>query len=200
MNIAKQLIAARKEMNLTQKELADKIGLPASAIARWESGKFNPSTKNLEKLAEALSKDFKYFYTAPAGAVGAGDGPKTYEVKDAPSFYTAADSFPLSGIIKRGEVIFFENSVPAGKFSLSVRDASLSPDFEETDTLDITEDNNIGLNNNKYFLVDIKGSQYIYRCLQSSDAVSLSGGKERKSLPVSEVKIIGRVIAVKKQI
>lgn len=57
MNAAKtgELIARlRKEMNLTQKELAEKLAVTDKAISRWETGKGLPDTALLEPLAAVL--------------------------------------------------------------------------------------------------------------------------------------------------
>lgn len=52
--IAATLIKRRLERNLTQKELAERIGTKQSAIARLESGAYNPSLSFLQKVADAL--------------------------------------------------------------------------------------------------------------------------------------------------
>lgn len=44
----------RRDRGLTQKELADKVGTHQSAIARFESGSYNPSLAFAQKLASAL--------------------------------------------------------------------------------------------------------------------------------------------------
>ena len=44
----------RKEQNLTQKQLADKICLTDKAISKWERGISYPDIAMLEPLAEAL--------------------------------------------------------------------------------------------------------------------------------------------------
>ena len=50
-----QLIAAlRKEMNLTQKDLAERLQVTDKAVSRWETGKGFPDTALLEPLAAAL--------------------------------------------------------------------------------------------------------------------------------------------------
>jgi DNA-binding XRE family transcriptional regulator len=51
--IAAALIAARSHAGLTQAELAARIGTTQSAVARMESGRGRPSTRTLEKVAEA---------------------------------------------------------------------------------------------------------------------------------------------------
>ena len=54
--LIRQLIRARSESNMTQKELAEKIGTKQSCISRLESGNYNPSFKFLQKVARALNK------------------------------------------------------------------------------------------------------------------------------------------------
>lgn len=49
-------IKARKEKNLTQSELAEKVGTKQSNISRLESGDYNPSLDFIEKVAAALDK------------------------------------------------------------------------------------------------------------------------------------------------
>ena len=50
---AKLVIDARAYADLSQAELAERMGTSQSAIARLESGRFKPSTRTLEKLAAA---------------------------------------------------------------------------------------------------------------------------------------------------
>lgn len=58
-----QLIGIRLKKGLTQGELAKKLGTKQSAIARLESGNYNPTLEFLQKTAEALGAklviDFK---------------------------------------------------------------------------------------------------------------------------------------------
>ncbi|MGM0420746.1 MAG: helix-turn-helix transcriptional regulator [Bacillota bacterium] len=54
--IREQIIRYRIENNLTQKELADKIGTRQSAISRLENDDYNPSVEFLGKVAQALDK------------------------------------------------------------------------------------------------------------------------------------------------
>ncbi len=51
-----QIIRARKELHMTQAELAKKIGTQKSNISRLESGNYNPSLDFLIKVSEALGK------------------------------------------------------------------------------------------------------------------------------------------------
>ena len=48
------IIEQRIKHGLTQKQLAEKVGMKQSAIARFESGNCNPTLSFLKKLASAL--------------------------------------------------------------------------------------------------------------------------------------------------
>jgi ribosome-binding protein aMBF1 (putative translation factor) len=52
--ILKALIIAREEKKLTQRKLADKIGVAQSALARFESGRTNPTLDFLKKVVSGL--------------------------------------------------------------------------------------------------------------------------------------------------
>jgi transcriptional regulator with XRE-family HTH domain len=49
----------RKKCGLTQKELADAIGVTQKDVSRWETGVYNPKVDKLLLIAEALSCDLK---------------------------------------------------------------------------------------------------------------------------------------------
>lgn len=51
--LASQVIGARVNKELSQKQLAHKMGTVQSAVARLESGNYNPSIKLLNKVAKA---------------------------------------------------------------------------------------------------------------------------------------------------
>jgi transcriptional regulator with XRE-family HTH domain len=51
---ARAVVERRKELGMTQKELAEKIGSSQAQVWRIESGQFNPTLKTLSKLEEAL--------------------------------------------------------------------------------------------------------------------------------------------------
>ena len=52
--IHEALISARIEKKLTQKELAKKLGIAQSALARFESGRTNPTLSFLQKITTGL--------------------------------------------------------------------------------------------------------------------------------------------------
>ena len=44
----------RKELNLTQKELADKLGITDRAVSKWENGRCMPDLSLLQPLSRIL--------------------------------------------------------------------------------------------------------------------------------------------------
>lgn len=56
-DIISQIINARKEQNMTQEELAKRVGTQKSNISRLESGNYNPSLDFLIKVARSLGKE-----------------------------------------------------------------------------------------------------------------------------------------------
>lgn len=51
----------RRELNLSQEELANKLGLTRQAISKWETEKSTPTMTNLRELAEVFGVDMAYF-------------------------------------------------------------------------------------------------------------------------------------------
>ena len=59
MDVIRAMIDARIAQNLTQKELADKVGMNQADISKLENGTRNPSLKLLKKIAVGLGMDLK---------------------------------------------------------------------------------------------------------------------------------------------
>ena len=57
--IIEEIITARKEKNLSQKDLAELIGTRQSNISRLERGNYNPSLDFLNKIAHAMGKELE---------------------------------------------------------------------------------------------------------------------------------------------
>lgn len=55
MSISQRLITLRREHNLTQQEMADRVGLHVNQIRRYESEHAQPSLEALKKIAVGLS-------------------------------------------------------------------------------------------------------------------------------------------------
>jgi predicted transcriptional regulator len=57
--IIEEIITARQEKNLTQKDLAELVGTKQSNISRLESGNYNPTLEFLHKIARAIGKELE---------------------------------------------------------------------------------------------------------------------------------------------
>lgn len=67
MNNIKKLLGRRihelrKSKNLTQEELAEKIGIGTPNISYFETGRFSPAIETLEKIAKALDVEIYELY------------------------------------------------------------------------------------------------------------------------------------------
>jgi DNA-binding XRE family transcriptional regulator len=52
-----QIIDTRSQLNITQEELAQRVGTQKSNISRFESGSYNPSLDFVTKVARSLGKE-----------------------------------------------------------------------------------------------------------------------------------------------
>jgi transcriptional regulator with XRE-family HTH domain len=57
--IIQAIIDARKNADLTQKELSERTGITQADISKLESGNANPSLRTLRRLAKALGMRLK---------------------------------------------------------------------------------------------------------------------------------------------
>lgn len=60
VNMGKKLHSLRTEMKLTQKQVADRIGLAISAVSAYESGTRYPSYETLVKLSRMFHVSTDY--------------------------------------------------------------------------------------------------------------------------------------------
>ena len=54
MDLGSIIAKARKDLQMTQLELAEEIGVSAEAISKWEKGVYQPNPDNLEQLEKIL--------------------------------------------------------------------------------------------------------------------------------------------------
>ena len=60
MTFGEKLKNARKEAGLSQEQLAEKLSVSRSAVAKWESGKGMPDVNNLKVIAQLLDVSVDY--------------------------------------------------------------------------------------------------------------------------------------------
>ena len=100
-NILKML---RKSENLTQKELAQKLGVSLSAISMYECGKREPDFETLEAIADYFNVNMNYLL---------GKGDTSSQIPTAANIIPLplASSIPLVGNIACGEPILAEENI-----------------------------------------------------------------------------------------
>ena len=54
-----QIIGVRNQLNITQEELALRVGTQKSNISRLESGSYNPTLDFIAKIAQSLGKKIR---------------------------------------------------------------------------------------------------------------------------------------------
>lgn len=57
--LARELIRARTSAGMTQEDVAHRMGTKQTVVARLESGRAKPSTRTLERYAEATGRRLK---------------------------------------------------------------------------------------------------------------------------------------------
>lgn len=60
-SIGNKIVDARKKMNLSQAELAQKVSISPQAVGKWERGESMPDISTLNRLAEIFEVDLNYF-------------------------------------------------------------------------------------------------------------------------------------------
>ena len=65
MRELKSLALLRKQQGLTQKELAQKIGVESNTVWKWEKGIITPSVETVQKLAEFLNVSMDELLNGP---------------------------------------------------------------------------------------------------------------------------------------
>lgn len=63
-NIGAFIAQLRKEQNMTQKELADKLGVTDKAVSKWERGKGIPDIDSIERLSDVLRVSVSELFAA----------------------------------------------------------------------------------------------------------------------------------------
>lgn len=60
MDISKRISELRKKHNLSQAELAKKLGLTRAAVNYWESGSRTPTLDNIRAMCDIFNVDISY--------------------------------------------------------------------------------------------------------------------------------------------
>lgn len=60
MSLAKKMIELRKQNDLSQQDLADRLGVSRQAISRWETGAVQPLADSVKSLAQVFQVSTDY--------------------------------------------------------------------------------------------------------------------------------------------
>lgn len=120
MFIGEIILQRRKELKMTQKQLAEKLNVTDRTISRWECGVNLPDVEMLKTVAKVLDVDIKYFYedvkTNEINEIEEYDYNKIkiYKINLIPSFILISVSIIMTLIVK---FIMLEISSTLGLFS-----------------------------------------------------------------------------------
>lgn len=67
--LAENILRARKEVGISQKELGTRVGVHQNVVCRWEQAKAAPELDNVELIAQALKKDPTWFFNRHSEAI-----------------------------------------------------------------------------------------------------------------------------------
>lgn len=59
--VGNKIAEARKKINISQSELAERLFISAQAVGKWERGESMPDIITFNRLAEVLGADLNYF-------------------------------------------------------------------------------------------------------------------------------------------
>ena len=60
--VGRNIAIARKLAGMSQKQLAQIVGVPSSYVSDWEHGKHEPRARNFGLLVEALDQHWSWYY------------------------------------------------------------------------------------------------------------------------------------------
>ena len=105
MTVGQTIKTLRKSIGLTQKELAEKLGLAPTAISAWERGANKPMMDSLSMMAELFGVPISYFYSKAGEHTLPGEPRNLYRV--------AAQTvrIPILGSISCGEPLLAEDNI-----------------------------------------------------------------------------------------
>ena len=66
MNIGKKISSARRELGITQVELAEKMSVTRQTVSRWESGTALPDVEKVSQIASILNVSCDYLLNEEA--------------------------------------------------------------------------------------------------------------------------------------
>lgn len=212
--IGKKIRHIRKEKKITQKQLADSLGVHESSITKYEKGTTDIPLSKIKKIAEALEvSPFEIMGPAYFDNILDIDKIKTeveiYELLA--QLFNEEEMGQISSIIKNFEKIknkkrlvdYSNNLLKADEYDLTaiVRDDSMKPKYNKGDRVYINFGYDFSLND--VYLVEYDNSVYIRKVFNDGYRVRLISLNDEYSpinidIPIEKpFKIIGKVMGKK---
>ena len=127
----------RKSLGLTQKEVADQIGITQNAYSYWESGKVRIDNKSLEKLAEFFDVSVDELFDI---------SDNSRKIAEIPVY----DNLPTNHAITTTTLLIPSNSAKSMYFGLIARGNAMYPEIKDGDLLILKKQNNFDENDKTY--------------------------------------------------
>jgi len=134
MDLAKLLRTRRKELDLSQREVAEAVGVSRTAVGLWETGQTGPKRANVQSLARILKID--------ASAINPLLAKGVKFVDDTPSGFTVPilEQSSIRGrdiieAMQAAQTISVDQEPLEGSFAVILSDDSMAPVYHAGDTI-----------------------------------------------------------------
>lgn len=209
-DFASRLKQLRTERDLLQKELADKVDIPRSTIAAWESGNRTPELGSAQILADFFEVSLDYLLGRVDDPHGTYLPPEAWPIEE-------VISLPILGVIRAGEPIYADQHIdgyflfpknllpcPEGKyFLLRVRGDSMIDAGIKEDNLVLVKEQDWLDNSGDIMVVIVNGDEATVKRVYQQDMGLILQPENKNYQPafiskkdMEGVRLIGKVIKV----
>lgn len=99
MTFAEKLTRLRKSANLSQEDLADRLGVSRQAVSRWEQGSTYPDLPNLQRIMQTFGVSADYLIDDSLDTVAPTQSPAAAPEEPQTGFDFKANRFLIIGFI-----------------------------------------------------------------------------------------------------
>ncbi len=190
----------RKEMNMKQLELCEKLGIVQATLSGWENEKYEPDLKSIKRMAEIFNVSIDYL-------LGESNRPVSeHNVFEIPVLGTVQAGIPMEAIenIIDYEEISEEMARSGEYFGLRVKGSSMEPKFSEGDVVIVRKQPDA--ENGEIAIILVNGSEAtIKKIKKDSNGIMLIPSNpnyevqfyDKKDIEEKPVQIIGKVVELR---
>lgn len=198
MEIGKNIRRFREQCDMTQAEVAKRLGVSPTAVSWWESGRTEPKIGTVEKLAEL-------FGVEKSDILGLPKKPTTDHSQWVPVLGRVAAGIPLDMV---EEILDYEEiPIAMGEcFALRIQGDSMSPDIPNGSTVIVRKQDDV--ESGEIAIVSINGDDATCkRVIKHELGITLAslnpsfepmvfGNRDIEEMPI---RILGRVMEVRRR-